>query len=45
MFSLEQRRLPGADNSDVLARSEWATIKTRPALDIPVVMNLSSEIE
>jgi len=43
VFSLAQRRLAGADNPDILAAVGWATIKTRPFLDIPTVMNRSSE--
>jgi len=45
MFSLVQRRLPGTDNPDVLAAVGMGHIKTRPTLDIPTVMNRSSEIE
>jgi hypothetical protein len=45
IFLLAQRRLAGADNPDILARSEWATIKTRPFLEIPTVINRSSESE
>jgi hypothetical protein len=45
MFSLVQRRLAGADNSDILAAVGMGHIKTLPVLDIPTVMNRSSEIE
>jgi hypothetical protein len=45
MFSLAQRRLAGADNSDVLAAVGMGHNQNPAALDIPMVMNLSSEIE